>query len=648
MKLISGKIISGLIVAAALAASIGAFFLTPLRNEILAQDDGLTELHYAKLKKTLALLTPANQDQARMAPLPGELLAPQVTADVQGGFYDKPVRVALTNIKEAPIYYTLDGSIPTKRSLRYRTPLLIDHTTLLRFRSLLPAFLPGPTATHTYMIKEDFHLPVLSVGMSPASLWNKYSGIYANSEKRGRKWQRAAHAEYFEGPQSRPVRFPAEMKIHGNWSRGAPKKSFQMTYSTAALEAMDTAGLLNSPEIKNPQRTVILRAGATDASYRLGDELFRSIFAAAGGLISRSTPVMVLLNGKPWGLYNIHEKIDQGYLKRRYGEGQYELVSQERSPRVLFGDGRGWKDLIDFFTAHDLTDDEEFRRAAQLVDIDNFTDHRLFNIYAGNLDWPHNNDYAFRKIGQGERWRWISWDADETFQEDRSLEHNTLLWASRDGLRHDLSYGGKKSDAEEFLTSTLILRSLLRNPSYRNYFISRFCDLLNSHLSTSRVEARFTEILDEMEPHLEADWTLWPGSKEAYSKSVVGIRSFIAQRPHILIKHFQDKFHLGQLVPVTLKNDPRAGSLQINSLIPDRYPWTGRYFADSQISLTAAPAQGFEFAGWNDPALGDQSTITVSLRHSLVLEARYRKHAHRTGTPMPTVKTEPRLSETVS
>jgi hypothetical protein len=494
----------------------------------------------------------------------------------------------------------------------------------------------------------DFRLPVLSIVLDPASLWNKHSGIYANPEERGRKWQRAAHAEYFEDPPARPARFDAEIKIHGNWSRGALKKSFQMTYATTPLRATDTGTLPNAHEIPNAQRTVILRAAGIEPSYRLGDELFRSIFGTAGGLISRFTRVMVLLNGKPWGLYNLHEKIDQSYLEQRYGEGQYELVSQERSPRILSGDGTGWKQLIDFFTTHDLTDDEEFRRAEQLIDINNFTDYKLFNIYAGNLDWPHNNEYAFRKAGEGERWRWISWDADETFQHDRGLRHNTLLWATRDELRHDLSYGGTKSDAEEFLTSTLILRSLLRNPSYRNYFVSRFSDLLNSYLSTNRVEAQFAETLNEMEPLLKTDWVLWPRSKESYLRGVHGVRCFIAERQEVLGKHFQDKFDLGSLVSVTLKNNSRGGVTQINSLVPEGRSWSGRYFANSQVNLTAIPAPGFEFAGWTDPVLGDQSTIAVPVRDSLVVEARYHKQASRMSTARPSVKAIPWREEPFS
>ncbi|MGH7828208.1 MAG: CotH kinase family protein [Candidatus Binatia bacterium] len=627
--------------AIALGGATAAFLANPLRNDILAQSRGMAEPKYAKLVEELDRLTAGNSGEMRLFPVLKGPVAPKVTANFEGGVYDRTFFVTLANPERAPIYYTLDGSTPTKQSLPYDKPLFIDRTTILRFRSFQPGVFPGPTTTYTYVIGSEFSLPVVSLVMDPVSLWNKYSGIYAHPQKRGRKWERAAHVEYFETNDSRPFRFPAEVRIHGNWSREAPKKSFQLTYSTGPLSGQDAAGILNPPKLKKSQSTVVLRAGAMDVSYRLGDELFRSIYAEASGLVSRAAPVMLLLNGEPWGVYNLHEKIDEAYLERRYGEGRYELISQDRRPRPILNDGSRWTELIRFFSAHDMTRDQEFRQAQQMIDIDNFTDHRLFNIYAANLDWPHSNEYAFRKIDKGERWRWISWDADATFgfRDDLGLKHDTLAWATRHDLRHDLSYGGTKSDAEEFLTSTLIVRSLLKNRSYRERFITRFCDLMNSHLRPDRLHARLDEIIGNLAPNLAVDWKKWPGSKEDFFQGVEQIRRFISERPALVFKHFQNHFQLGKLVTVTVHYDPHRGAVQINGMTPDHYPWTGQYFENSRLRLTAVPAPGFEFAGWSDPNLGTESQATVVVHDSLTIEAHYRAQSFATQKPpLPATK----------
>ncbi|HWO41346.1 MAG TPA: CotH kinase family protein, partial [Candidatus Eisenbacteria bacterium] len=465
-----------------------------------------------------------------------------VTASPESGFFEQPVRVALaTAAAGAVIRYTLDGSIPTQRSAAYRVPLLVDRPLVLRFRSFTHGAPPGPTTTRTYVVGRDFRLPTVSMAIDPVLLWNKYSGIYANPEKRGRKWRRPAHVEYFADRSAPPIRFPAEVNIHGNWSRLVePKKSFQLTYQPAELSGGSVGRVLVAGS-EQTRRAVILRACAMDLGYRLGEELFRAVYAEAGGFVSPALRVMLLLNGEAWGVYNLHQKIDRTYLQDRFGPGEYEMISQEREARPVVGGGELWNELLRFFVAADFRDDRSLREAERRIDLDNFTRHQLFNIYAANLDWPHNNDYAFRRIdGADPRWRWISWDADATFHAERGLEHNTLAWATRDRLRHDLSYAGRMSDAEEFLRSTLILRKLLENPGYRREFIARLDALMDTVFRPDALRARFDRIVAELEPVLGVDWQRWPKSREEFAEGVESVREFIAKRPAIVRRQLVD------------------------------------------------------------------------------------------------------------
>jgi hypothetical protein len=385
-------------------------------------------------------------------------------------------------------------------------------------------------------------LPVLSLTIDPVLLDNRHSGIYVYALERGRKWQRPAQVEYFEPNNAAALRFPVQLRIHGNWSRRFDKKSFHITFPAERLNGRDSAEILRAPGAHSGERSVLVRAAAMDASYRLGDELFRSLYSGAGGLVSRASLAMLLINGKPWGLYNLHEKIDEFYLERRYGAGPYDLIKYDRTAGPVAGEPRHWKELMDFFARHDFTSAAALHLAERQIDIANFTDYWLFNIYAANLDWPHSNAYAFRRTEAAARWRWIAWDADMTFESERGLKHNTLAWATRGELRPDLSYAGTKDDAQEFLPSTLILRSLLQNRSYREQFVSRFCELMSAHFLPDHVAARFDEILEHMTPHLGLDWARWPNSRENYHSSVAGVRRFIEQRPKIVLGHFQQKF----------------------------------------------------------------------------------------------------------
>jgi hypothetical protein len=524
---------------AALTLLVALFASHPLHDPIIGQLFSLNHLRLAKLSK---ISTPAVRSEGGTEePLLPQIFAGQDTAaDVKGGIYDKALHVTLASSKPARIYYTLDGSTPTARSLPYHEPIAIEHTTTLRFASFSPELHPGPVESHTYIVGEVFGLPVLSLVIDPVFLWNRHSGIYLNALKRGAKWRRPAQVEYFEDKDSSPLSFPAELKIDGNWSRNLEKKSFQLSYQTAALQDHDRNAILNPASADNPQPAVVVRAAAVDVSYRLGDELFRSLYADVGGLVSRATPVMLLINGKPWGLYNLHEKIDRAYMKRVNGAGDYDFVDDPgyRNPEH----GRSWNDLLEFFATRDLTDDKNLQRATQLIDMENFTDYWLFNIYGANFDWPQSNYFAFRKRAEGERWRWISWDADATFNLEKGLRHDTLGWATRGSLRHDLSYGGKERDEDGWLVSTAIIRALLTNRNYQALFVRRFCKLHDSHFRPDRLKSRLETIVDRMKPQLTVDWARWAGSQQAYLDGVQGVRRFIAERPAIVIRQFQERF----------------------------------------------------------------------------------------------------------
>jgi hypothetical protein len=527
----------GLAAVTALGLMTVWFDEAPLHDSINWQMSTLSYLHGGRFRQTIDTPPVARADglPARF----NEPLEPAIRANISSGFYDRPLSVSLTASKPGPIYYSLDGNRSFREPLRYTGPIAIDRTTVLSFASEPSKLATGPVETHTYLMGEMGRLPVLSLALNPAFLWNRYAGIYRNFNGHGRAWQRPAQVEYFEDKNSSPIRFPAEVKIHGGWSRNSQKKSFQLSYALARVSGADRQSLLVWPGDDRPNRAVVVRAAAMDVSYRLGYELFRSVYGDAGGVLPRATPVQLLLNGAAWGLYNLHEKIDPMFLARIHGAGEYDLVDDADYRRTPQADA--WNSLLDFFRSRDLSEEQNFEQAAKLVDLGNLTDYWLFNIYAANLDWPQNNYYAFRKRAPGERWHWVSWDSDATFN-GTGVHHDTLAWATRAVLRHDLSYAGKQYDDERWLVSTAIIRGLLRNPTYRARFVNRFCELHRDFFQPERLEARFERILNQITPHFGVDWERWPGSKSAYLAAVQGVRRFIMERPAFVLEQFRRQF----------------------------------------------------------------------------------------------------------
>jgi hypothetical protein len=226
------------------------------------------------------------------------------------------------------------------------------------------------------------------------------------------------------------------------------------------------------------------------------------------------------------------------------GLGQYDLLDgQAGKPRVLIGDRKHWDKTIEFFRNGDLSDPAVFAQAAELIDIDNFTDYWLFNIYAANRDWPHHNMKMFRRRdGEDGRWRWISWDADGTFNfTGKDLEHDTFAWATRSSLRHDLRFNnevGLRDTPDMFESSTLFVRKLLENPAYRQRFEQRMAELLNGPLSKHAIEPVLDAMHSDIAADLTADWTRWAEPpqtpeqlRDVYAADLDAVRHFVARRP---------------------------------------------------------------------------------------------------------------------
>ena len=93
----------------------------------------------------------ANPSQlASVYPLP---YAPPPKFSLKPGHYPGPVTVRVTSsLRDAIIYYTMDGWKPSTASLRYRGPIVINQTTMLNAIAVVPDFTRTLQASAEYVI----------------------------------------------------------------------------------------------------------------------------------------------------------------------------------------------------------------------------------------------------------------------------------------------------------------------------------------------------------------------------------------------------------------------------------------------------------------------------------------------------------------
>ena len=187
-------------------------------------------------------------------------------------------------------------------------------------------------------------------------------------------------------------------------------------------------------------KRLVLHAGGQDfqdALTRTNWTLFRNQLTAnlalsMGGYATRSQPALLFINGELWGIYQIRERPDAWFLDDHYGIQAADFCTEPNHPwtrDVIAGDLEHWEHLLGFLETHDLADDEHYAYVASQVDIANFIDYNLLQIYTANDDWPQNNVHQFRPRTQGGRWHWMFWDSDHGIGGNRGSDFNMLTWA---------------------------------------------------------------------------------------------------------------------------------------------------------------------------------------------------------------------------
>jgi len=552
-------------------------------------------------------------------------------ASMSSGLYKRPITVTLTTSGDSKVHYTLDGSIPTPASLRYvdpltgsryADPLIIEETRVVRVRTFEDGLIPSTTTTYTYLINEDVHLPILSLVIDPVHLWDTDIGIYTdglypaypNYVQRGREWERPVSVTFFEDDGSLGFASEAGIRIFGGTTREFPKKSFVLYFRDAYGNGQLNYRVFPEKDIDRFQSLIIRNAGndGYGSNPRIRDPLMHNLFAEEGWIVSAKRSVFVYLNGIPWGIYNLRENIDKSFIVSNFSITDFDFISEEKD--IEAGDAAHWDSTLSFFQTNDLGIHDNYVKAQELIDITAFTDFQIFQIYGGNIDiW--GNIKRFRPKTQEGKWQWIMWDMDLTFglEPETPVSHNSLAWHTRD--RHRPDFGHDWADGDLWIT--LLLRKLLENEEYRNFFINQFADLLNTTLSPKHVTETIDSLAAIIEPDIPLEMTRWSsewgGSVDGWLANVQELRDFAQQRPGFVRDHIVEKFGLTGVASLTIEAPSGEGSVRVNSILPTSYPWHGMYFQDVPVALHAEPAPGYQFAGWGDSSLPTNPTVTISL-----------------------------------
>jgi len=530
---------------------------------------------------------------------------------INGGHYYGTQYIELSSENPSGIiFYTLDGSKPTSSSNIYSSPIIIDTTTVIRARVFSEDLLPSETTSNTYLINETENLPVISIYADPEYFWNDSYGIYVlgdnyipgwySTANFYQDWERPIGIEYYNIAGNNEFNQKAGIKIFGGRSRlEYEQKSFAIYCRDKYGSEQIDYQLFNTKNI-DEYKTIILRDSGypdhSDTMFR--DAMSQYLVKDIDVDIQAYQPSVVFINGGYWGIYNIREKLNEHYLASNHGIDPDNVDILELDQIVIEGDAVHYSAMINFIESNDMNLSENYEYIKTQMDVDEFINYQISEIYYANSDWPfHNIKYWRPKTSEG-KWRWMIYDTDFGFGLRGNYSHNTLTQATN----------------ESGTWSTFLLRSLLYNESFKNEFIQRF----SSHLNITFAPDRVINIIDslksnieyEMPNHIDRWGTI--SSMNEWEDNVEIMREFANQRPLFVRNHILEKFNLSGTAELSLNIiESGAGRVEINDVQISEDSFNGIYFLDIPINLRAIPNQGYQFVCWQGIPEGENDSLSV-------------------------------------
>ncbi len=610
---------------------------------------------------------------------------------VPGGIYATNVEVALSTVETgAVIRYTLDGSEPTESSPIFTNAFVLGSKTgmpndlseiptnyepvgppyyegwqspagevfkfnVVRARVFRAGAMASPAVTRSYVVDaagtNRFTLPIVSLATDADNLFGDEAGIYVpgyynNYMQSGSAWERPGTLELFESDGTCAFNETIGVRLHGNTTRTRPRKALRLY----ARGSGSFACQLFADKAVDEFDTFILRNGGNDWGNGVIRDLFLQSLAENTDLDRQyGRPVLVFFNGEYWGLHDLRERFDEGYAEHNHDLAEDEFVQVEidyaaSSSYVPIYDcgnadlGGDFSNLWNYVRSHDLTDSNVYAAVQDRLAIDSFIDFYQANIFFANTDWPGNNVRAWRSVATNRvegaparhdaRWRFMLYDTDFGFGSnfeyvpgrDEFAQHDTLAFAA----------SPVQTATPNHPDATLMFRRLLDNADFRQAFVVRFCDQLNTAYSRAHVTNRWAQWVALVAPEMDEHAARWRQPTN-WSAECDRIRSYGEQRTEAVWGHVQNYFGLAAPVDLTLAvTNAAAGYVRLNALDLDAgtagfagYPWTGAYFTNYPVTLAAQARPGFQFVEWRrDGAFHDtNATIEISLAGAVQYEA---------------------------
>ncbi|SFW60355.1 MULTISPECIES: CotH kinase family protein [Desulfovibrio] len=591
-------------------------------------------------------------------------------------FYTESVQVKISSGRpDARIFYTVDGSRPTRSDTRYTGPITLvpeQGKTCIVVKAV--AVIDGQesaVSTHSYFIepgiRSRYGSYVFSLSTDNENLYGDATGILvpgklraesvqrhpekdtnahdANYKGRGRNWERPVDVEIFDPDGVRLLSQKAGLRVFGGVSRHYPQKSLRLT---ARKPYEPAAGKFKYPFFAELARedavfpvfsydSLILSNGGQDLEdAQMRTQLATRIAARAGyPWVAPVHSAAVYLNGAYYGHAYLTTRVDDSLLESFFARPRADFLVLNGGVRILRSSPKypellnlrviqRFKKLADSCGKGPMSD-VIYRDLQQQVDVDNLLLYYAIQCYIDNRDWPddQNNTRMWRYSGHegGDvpeldgRWRYVLYDLDATALSP---------W-----------HGAKPPSnptLERVLATSPLFASLLELPESAAQFANNICDMAFAHYAEDNVRQVMQELnvisLGEIEYAAQHGVYSPPGLQQTIARGRENILTFFRERPEHALNELRRILGYTDLYHVMVKGPARLNTI-------DRPDPEGWYFVENSVELAATLPPDKAVRHWEvNGQVRRGNKITLSARDAVAGEVRVKLVTEDSPSPL--------------
>jgi gliding motility-associated-like protein len=342
-------------------------------------------------------------------------------------------------------------------------------------------------------------------------------------------------------------------------------------------------------------------------------------------------PVVAFVNGKYYGIYELSELPDKFYAEfyKNIKRDSVDILAQHLTSYVLSGSDTGWvtpsgnnRGVTNYINYYTMVSSAPFyKNVTSRLDTNSLIDFMIYNNVLVNIDLMNENNAWWRgRSGNNvnlTKWRYFTWNMPNIYGLCMGPSTFTNCSMAVSGCPYNPYYNAS-SPAYEL--HSYLLTKLMTNTGFKNTYLARYMDLLNTALKCENLLAHANYIKNllstEMNNHCSNAWNV------NYSDWQANVDTFLTRiqsRCDTIHNRFKSCYNLNGPHFITVDvYPPGAGYVYVNTILVKNFTWTGTYYTlpypnSLTLNFKAIPADtNYVFDHWEN-----QNTSVHTLKQNI-------------------------------